>query len=104
MAVKLEGSIKRWIGLSSDVKPQPGQSFQSNGSPAAVLLDSDVPAGSSFLESDTGLVWRWNGIAWLAPPPPSDAGVMQLAVLADELLRIRRLLETVNELDSNDLL
>lgn len=49
MAVKLEGTIKRFIGVTTDEKPT-----------------SEVPAGSSFLEADTGVVWRFDGRVWMA--------------------------------------
>ena len=48
MAVRLEATIKRFIGLSTDQKPQDA-----------------IPAGSSFLESDTGIVHRFDGRSWM---------------------------------------
>lgn len=54
MAVTLESVVKRWVGLSTDTKPQPN-------------ADSTIPAGSSFLESDTGHIFRWNGDQWQYP-------------------------------------
>lgn len=74
MAVTLEGSIKRFIGLSTDEKPRPG-SFLADGTE---LTESDIPAGSSFLASDTGAVYRWNGIDWLAA---DSAEVLELRAL-----------------------
>ena len=51
MAVKLEGSIKRYLGLSTDLKPS--------------STDEDkIPVGSSFLETDTGRIYRFDGYTW----------------------------------------
>lgn len=97
--VKLEGSIRRYIGLSSDTKPVPGMQNADN----TLVSDTDIPAGSSFFESDTGRIARWNGAAWLLPPPASDGDVLRLDAVLDELLRIRRVLEEVNGLSSDDL-
>lgn len=47
MAVRLEGTIKRFIGSATDEKPT-----------------IDVPAGSSFLETDTGIIARYDGRTW----------------------------------------
>lgn len=52
----LEGTIKRYIGLSTETKPNP-----YDGS----LLDGEtLPAGSTFLESDTFRIARWDGGSW----------------------------------------
>lgn len=59
MAVKLESTIKRYIGLSTDTKPRVGVAFDGY-----VVLANDLPAGSSFLESDTGRIYRWDGSDW----------------------------------------
>lgn len=48
MAVRLESTIKRFVGSSADQKPQ-----------------DDIPAGSSFLEGNTGAIFRWDGRAWM---------------------------------------
>lgn len=78
MAVRLEGTIKRYIGVSTDEKPM-----------------EDVPAGSSFLEEDTGLVWRFNG-GWRVPPPDERMADLLQAILA-ELVAIRERAELVTE-------
>lgn len=57
--VKLEGSIKRFIGLSSDTKPE-REGADSFGNPTGAML----PPGSSFFETDTFRIARWNGIQW----------------------------------------
>ncbi len=50
--VTLEGTIQRYIGLSTDVKPiefTPGH---------------PLPAGSSFFETDTFRISRFDGSSW----------------------------------------
>ncbi len=63
MAVKrlargLEGPTNRYIGLSTDEKP----------GPAEALAPLDLPPGSSFLEADTGQIWRFDGRTWQHAP------------------------------------
>ena len=77
MAVTLEGSIKRWVGHSDDIKP--------------TEADATIPAGSSFLESDTGHILRWNGDAWVFVV--SDETVVLLGAILDTLEQIKDLLE-----------
>lgn len=67
MTVRLEGVIRRYIGLSTDIKPVLG--VQADGSPIA---PNDLPAGSSFLESDTGAIYRWTGEAWSRAPADNE--------------------------------
>ena len=87
MTVRLEGNIKRFIGLSTDPKPVPG--YQIDGSTLAV---SDLPAGSSFLETDTGLIYRWDGTAaWTVYHPAEEQGEYLQAVIS-ELASLRELL------------
>ena len=78
MAVKLESSTRRWIGLSTDVKPV---------SPA-----DEVTPGSSFLESDTGKIYRWDGEAWRCPES-SDLQAEVLQLILAELTQIRELVQ-----------
>ena len=47
MAVKKIATIQRWLGLSTDTKP----------------TAPDV--GSTFIETDTGIDWIYNGYAWV---------------------------------------
>ena len=55
MAIQLEtGSIKRFRGLSTDIKP--GHDAQAIGE-----LQQTPPAGSIFTESDTGDRYVWTG-------------------------------------------
>ncbi len=61
--MRLEATIKRFIGDSSERKPQPGEKLEDG-----TTLDlGDLPPGSSFLEEDTGLIARWNGQRWSRP-------------------------------------
>ena len=78
MAVRLEGSIQRWVGLSDDIKP--------------TAAERTIPAGSSFLESDTGLILRWTGEYW-APSPLGDDVLLLLGAILQELVSIRAHLE-----------
>ena len=75
MAVRLETTIKRFVGNSTDEKPS--------------LAQSD--AGSSFLEEDTGQIARWNGNTWTAPAPQADP----LAALVEGQTRTNELLEAI---------
>jgi hypothetical protein len=89
MTVRLEGSVKRFIGLSTDVKPFVGQ-VQDDGE--TLLTAQDLPAGSSFLESDTGAIARWDGADWRAPSA-EDATVLILQELLLETKAVRTGLE-----------
>ena len=92
MAVRLEGSIKRWIGDSTDIKPAPGQTqFDPVLNMSTPLVALDVPAGSSFLETDTGLIWRWNGEQW-ASAPGEESGLLYVAqALLVEVTQLRQM-------------
>ncbi len=61
MTVRLETKIHRYVGLSSDPKPTPGE-YSLDISRA--LTAADVPVGSTFLEADTEEVWHWTGTEW----------------------------------------
>lgn len=88
MAVKLEGPIRRYLGTSADTKPTIGA--QADG---LVITAADLPAGSSFLESDTGLIYRWDGSDWKVAPP--DWRIELLLMSIDE--RLARLVEIAEE-------
>ena len=84
MAVRLEGSIKRWIGLSNEDKPAPGQTgFDPALNTSAPIAENDVPAGSSFLETDTGHIYRWNGDQWARSPAEENLLPIMEALLAE---------------------
>ncbi len=61
MTVRLETKINRYVGLSSDPKPTPGE-YSLDISRA--LTAEDVPVGSTFLEADTEEIWHWTGWEW----------------------------------------
>lgn len=62
--VRLEGTIKRYIGTSTDEKPT-----------------DDVPAGSSFLETTTGTVFRFDGRMWIAAPGGEEvSGLLEVVI------------------------
>ena len=83
MAVRLEGTIRRYIGLASDLKPTPYGDMLPEG--------DTLPAGSSFLESDTGRIFRWDGAVWAAAPAADDTA----AYLAAILMELRQLREAL---------
>ena len=84
MTVRLETTIHRFIGLSGDAKPEPGQTLDGQE-----LTAADVPVGSIYLNADTAERWHWTGREWRAEDVPE---VRELKV-ATTLLR-----EAVNEL------
>ena len=88
-----------YIGVSTDTKPKP----------------SNPNAGPRFYEWDTGIWFIYTGGEegkWVEFHEPDDGSIpadstsTEVAYLQDihlELVRIRRLLEISNELDSDDL-
>mgnify|MGYP001578129600 CR=1 FL=1 len=89
MTVKLEGTIRRYIGLSTDAKPVLG--YQSDGSTITAL---DMPAGSSFLETDTGRIYRWDGSsAWTLPVVSGSDELYVLQALLIEVTQLRQVVE-----------
>lgn len=91
MAVVLEGPIQRYIGASTDRKPN-----------AAYDGGLVLPAGSSFFESDTGRIYRWDGDTWRYG---STDDVLQplLEAIYVELTRIRAVVELTAGVDSSEL-
>lgn len=87
MAVRLEGTIKRFIGSAGDQKP----GFPAN-------REDSIPPGSSFLEVDTGKIYRWDGYTWILFVP-LDEQVELLSLLAHQLAVIQRQLMMAFELD-----
>ena len=60
MAYKLETTIRRYIGLSSDRKPY---SYPRE-------TDEEKPSeGSTFLAADTQVMYRWTNDAWIPQSP-----------------------------------
>lgn len=97
MAIKLEGTIKRYIGLSTDIKPQSGEPF------AGGAVAETIPQGSSFLEADTGRIYRWLGTSWELNIPIDDQLVVLQAVLR-ELGNINRLLQLATGIEAESLM
>ena len=91
MTVRLEGSIKRWIGNSSDTKP----ALDVNSTEPAA---AQIQAGSSFLEVDTGRIYRWDGAAWAVHVPAADTG-LALELISQQLVRVQELLAEGLEVD-----
>lgn len=84
-----ETTVKRFIGTSTDAKPALG--LQGDGSTIAA---TDLPAGSSFLESDTGRIYRWNGAdAWTLPELEEDPQLGVLRALQLEMTQLREMTE-----------
>lgn len=86
MTIRLEGTIKRYLGESTDTKPQSGEPY---GRDATI---ETIPVGSSFLETDTGRIYRWDGEGWVAYIP-SDAQAFYLRAILLELQQLNRQLE-----------
>ena len=97
MAVRLEGSIRRWVGLSTDTKPAPGQTgFDPATNTSAPIVANDVPAGSTFLEENTGLIYRWNGVdTWSRAPAEESEQLYVLEALLAELTQLRQMVEVI---------
>lgn len=66
MTVRLETSIKRFIGLSTDEKPYPGLILPGGHE----LTQAEMPPGSSLFTWDTNEVWHWNGLEWVIGETP----------------------------------
>ena len=88
MAVTLEGSIKRYIGASTDTKPSVGRQFDGT-----TIAATELPAGSSFLERDTGIIYRWNGESWAIPPPDINETLYVLEAILAQLTQLREMVE-----------
>lgn len=67
MAVRLESTIKRFIGKSTDAKPTTVSQGADKQGEITPTTNRDMPAGSTFFEEDSGNIWRWNGIEWVLP-------------------------------------
>ena len=78
--VKLEIGVKRYIGLSTDTKPFVG-SYADGSLTGATLTTTDLAPGSTFFESDTGKIWRWDGSRWTLPAVYDDSAAKLLAAV-----------------------
>ena len=82
MTVRLETSIHRYIGLSTDVKPEPGLIVDDRKVTAA-----DVPVGSTFLDADTEERWHWTGLEWRAEDSREVRALKENTGLLEEVVR-----------------
>ena len=89
---RLEGHIKRFVGLSTDQKPSVGT--QSDG---ATLTTADLPPGSSFLETDTGRIYRFSGVDW-SHYEPLDEQTATLDAILRQSVATHRLLAAAFDL------
>ena len=91
--VRLETKTHRYIGHSTDRKPQVGDNvLQSDGMTYYRITDADLPVGSSYLAEDTDEVSRWTGAGW-SPLFKEDPQVALLQTISEQLASIRRVLE-----------
>ena len=82
MTVRLETTIKRYIGLSTDEKPTPGLHWPGGEE----ITYKDVPAGSSFLATDTNEVWHWNGREWVIGDSPEVRELREIKGLLGDIV------------------
>lgn len=91
MAVKLESTTRRFSGLSTDTKP--------------IWEDENeerlLPAGSSFLETDTGKIYRFSGAGW-THYEPIDEQASYLSAISMQLAATHRLLAVAFDLQPAD--
>ena len=86
--MRLETSIKRYIGSSTEQKPFPGLTVEG-----VEVKAGDLPPGSSFLEEDTGRIYRWTGGSWAAPPL-SDPATDLISTVLVEVRALRKEIRT----------
>ena len=95
MAVRLEGAIHRYIGLSGDLKPTTLTPAFTNAQGQIVAQVPAPPAGSSFLETDTGRMARFDGKRWIYDADES-ATTHLLSDVLSQLHRIDEHLEIIS--------
>ena len=78
MAVRLETTIKRFIGDSEDQKPVVGSLVEG-----VIIAAQDVPIGSSFLETDTGRIYRYSSDGWVVFVPENEEAYLLSALLVE---------------------
>lgn len=100
--MKLEGTIKRYIGNSSELKPFVGQVITADDGSRYTLTTQDLPAGSSFLETDTGRIYRFTGTGWAVFEPIDENGVLLSAIL-QELVNMRKIQEIAFNVEAEEL-
>lgn len=75
MPVRLEATIKRFIGSSTDEKPT-----------------AEVTPGSSFLETNTGVIYRFDGRVWVAATTEREEDAIYFQTMITLLSDIREAL------------
>ena len=80
--VRLEGAINRYLGLSTDAKPV-----------GDVANGEVIPPGSSFMETDTGRIARFDGAQWVSATGGDEQTQLLAAIYMslDEILTLLRL-------------
>lgn len=101
--VRIVTTTKRYIGLSSDTKPYVGVQHPWVTETPDFVQPRDIPAGSTFLESDTGRLFRYDGANWKYAW--TDDGIRELlSAILNELRIHTALLEEEFGLDSEDVI
>ena len=85
MTKQVTQPTKRWIGLSTEPKPESAGGIGEK-------RDDEIPPASTYLEADTGIIYRWTGTAWVAAPKDEQAALL-LQDNNELLIRIVELLE-----------
>lgn len=80
-AARLEGTIQRWIGLSTEQKPGPSVAAHTDSTGKLVAFRAAVPPGSSFLETDTGRIARYDGDQWVYQVPEEEVALKLEALI-----------------------
>ena len=88
MAVRLEGPIKRYVGLARDKKPIP---YSLGGEMAQ---GDHLPPGSVFYEEDMDRSARWDGSRWHYPKDTLADIFLMSQTIVERLDRIVALLTT----------
>ena len=94
MAVTFVSSVKKWSGLSNDAKPVVGQ-VRSDGYRIEAV---DIPVGSTFLETDTGRMYRWTGFEWEFPTSFTSEDTWKESMLETNLAILAELKQMREEL------
>ena len=76
MAVKLVSQTQRYIGLSLATKPR----FSNDAE------EKPLGEGSTFLEADTGDMYRWNGTQWMKAETDDTTNDLLRAILLEAQL------------------
>ena len=90
-ASELKGPQRRFIGTSATPKPYPHDGSGKYDEP------NSIPVGSSFFETDTGKMWRWDDDAWAHAPELTQGLIYEvLERIEGQLARTNDLLEEIS--------